>query len=157
MNSARYCKELPLAPGYFYQQAEAARKFSPQMDIDSSVSTSISETSALSAPIWDSAFAKLSAACDSLAARTNPPRHVYVDQFGGQPGACDRLASCAVSAMPAPGPKVPEPLRYVMAIKIYQRGVQWKQGVVIYMLLYTSLLCTTTPIHCTPLPLHPPL
>ena len=36
-------------------------------------------------------------------------------------------------------------------------GVQWKQGVVIYMTLYTSLLYSTTPIHCTPLRLHPPL
>ena len=40
---------------------------------------------------------------------------------------------------------------------ILQRGVQWKQGVVIYMMLYTSLLYNTTPIHCTPLPLHPPV
>ena len=42
-------------------------------------------------------------------------------------------------------------------IKILQRGVQWKQGVVICMTLYTSLLHNTTPIHCTPLRLHPPL
>ena len=41
--------------------------------------------------------------------------------------------------------------------KIHQRGVQWKQGVVIYMMLYTSLLFHTTPIHCTPLRLHPPV
>ena len=43
--------------------------------------------------------------------------------------------------------------------KIYipQRGVQWKQGVVIYMMLYTSLLYDTTPIHCTNLRLHPPV
>ena len=40
---------------------------------------------------------------------------------------------------------------------IPQRGVQWKQGVVTCTMLYTSLLCNTTPIHCTPLPLHPPL
>ena len=40
---------------------------------------------------------------------------------------------------------------------IPQRGVQWTQGVVIYLTLYTSLLCNTTPIHCTPDPLHPPL
>ena len=41
---------------------------------------------------------------------------------------------------------------------ILQRGMQWKQGVVICMVLYTILLYnTTTPIHCTPLPLHPPL
>ena len=39
-------------------------------------------------------------------------------------------------------------------LKIHQRGVQWKQGVVIDMMLYTSLLYNTTPIHCTPLPLH---
>ena len=38
-----------------------------------------------------------------------------------------------------------------------QRGVQLKQGVVIYMVLYTSSLYNTTPIHCTPHPLHPPL
>ena len=42
-------------------------------------------------------------------------------------------------------------------VKIHQRGVQWKQGVVIYMMLATSLLYSTTPIHCTPLPLHPPV
>ena len=42
-------------------------------------------------------------------------------------------------------------------VKIHQRGVQWKQGVVICMVLYTSLLYNTTLIHCTPLPLHPPL
>ena len=41
------------------------------------------------------------------------------------------------------------------AFKIHKRGVQWKQGVGIYMMLCTSLLHTTTPIHCTPLPLHP--
>ena len=35
--------------------------------------------------------------------------------------------------------------------KIHQRGVQWKQGVVVYMLLDTSVLYDTTPIHCTPL------
>ena len=40
---------------------------------------------------------------------------------------------------------------------ILQRGVQWKQGVVIRMLLYTILLCNTTQIHCTPLRLHPPV
>ena len=42
-------------------------------------------------------------------------------------------------------------------IYILQRGVQWNQGVVICMPLYTSLLHNTTPIHCTPHPLHPPL
>ena len=36
-------------------------------------------------------------------------------------------------------------------------GVQWKQGVVICMLLHTSLLYDATPIRCTPLRLHPPL
>ena len=40
--------------------------------------------------------------------------------------------------------------------KIPQRGVQWKQGVVIYMISYTSLSYNATPIRCTPLPLHPP-
>ena len=42
-------------------------------------------------------------------------------------------------------------------IYILQRGVQWKQGVVNYMRLHASLLYDTTPIHCTRLPLHPPL
>ena len=35
------------------------------------------------------------------------------------------------------------------------KGVQWKQGVVTYMILHTSLLYSTTPINCTHLPLHP--
>ena len=42
-------------------------------------------------------------------------------------------------------------------VYILQRGVQWKQGVVNYMMLYTILLYNTTPIHRTPDPLHPPL
>ena len=42
-------------------------------------------------------------------------------------------------------------------VYILQRGVQWKQGVVVYMTLYTIWLHNTTPIHCTPDPLHPPL
>ena len=42
-------------------------------------------------------------------------------------------------------------------LKIHQRGEQWKQCVVMYMMLYTSLLYNTTPIHCTSLPLHPPV
>ena len=41
--------------------------------------------------------------------------------------------------------------------QVHQRGMQLKQGVVIYMMLYTSLSYNTTPIHCTPLPLHPPV
>ena len=44
-----------------------------------------------------------------------------------------------------------------LTLKIHQRGVQWKQGVVIYIMSYTSSLHNTTPIHCTPLPLHPPV
>ena len=39
--------------------------------------------------------------------------------------------------------------------KIHQRGVQRKQGVVMHMMLCTGLLYDTTPIRCTPLPLHP--
>ena len=42
-------------------------------------------------------------------------------------------------------------------LDIPQKGVQRKQGVVISMTLYTSLLHNTTPIHCTPLRLHPPV
>ena len=52
---------------------------------------------------------------------------------------------------------------YVMLyyIMIYSRfikggGVQWKQGVMICMVLHTSLQYDTTPVHCTPLRLHPP-
>ena len=45
----------------------------------------------------------------------------------------------------------------LVLFKIHQRGVQWKQGVVIYIMLYTSSLYSTTPIHCTSLPLHPPV
>ena len=47
--------------------------------------------------------------------------------------------------------------RRLLLLKIHQRGAQWKQGVLIYMMLYTSALYNTTPIHCTPLRLHPPL
>ena len=42
-------------------------------------------------------------------------------------------------------------------LSIFIKGVQWKQGVVIYMLLSTTLLYNTTPIRCTPLPLQPPV
>ena len=41
-------------------------------------------------------------------------------------------------------------------VKIHQRGVQWKQGVVIYVMLYTVVLHDTTQIHCTPPPTAPP-
>ena len=66
------------------------------------------------------------------------------------------ILSCpqVMSGVLARGP--PEPVR-PPAIYILQKGVQWKQGVVVYMTLYTSLLYNTTPIHYTPLPLHPPL
>ena len=59
---------------------------------------------------------------------------------------------CVFSVAPiCPQPKLAE------RFYIPQRGVQWKQGVVIYLTLYASLLYNTTPIHCTPDPLHPPL
>ena len=35
--------------------------------------------------------------------------------------------------------------------------MQWKQGIVFYMMFYTSSLYNTTPIHCTPHPLHSPV
>ena len=54
-------------------------------------------------------------------------------------------------------PNVPHPSLGLPQLKIHQRGVQWKQGVVICMMLYTSLWYNATPIHCTPLPLHPPV
>ena len=37
------------------------------------------------------------------------------------------------------------------SVEIKQRGVQWKQGVVVYITLLAVLLYNTTPIHCTPL------
>ena len=37
-------------------------------------------------------------------------------------------------------------------VYMLQRGVQWKQGVVVYIILQAVLL---PPIHCTPLRLHP--
>ena len=66
-----------------------------------------------------------------------------------------RLSFRAGGSLPdeAGGPRVSRPGNFY----IPQRGVQWKQGVAIYMMLYTSLLYNTTPIHCTPLPLHPPV
>ena len=42
-------------------------------------------------------------------------------------------------------------------VKIHRWGVQWKQGVVVYIILHIVLLHNATPIHCTPLPLHFPL
>ena len=50
-----------------------------------------------------------------------------------------------LSARPAPCAAT-APTPQLVAIYIPQRGVQWKQGVVIYMMLYTSLLCNTTPL-----------
>ena len=35
--------------------------------------------------------------------------------------------------------------------KIHQRGVRWKKGLVIHVMLYTSLSYNTTPIRCAPL------
>ena len=54
----------------------------------------------------------------------------------------------------------PSELRALQAqkwhFKIHQRGVQWKQGVVVHIILWAVLIYDTTPIHCTPLRLHPP-
>ena len=44
-----------------------------------------------------------------------------------------------------------------LVVYIPQRGVQWKQGVVVYIILKAVLLYNTTQIHCAPLPLHPPV
>jgi len=42
-------------------------------------------------------------------------------------------------------------LRGVAApLKIQQRGVKWKQGVFIQIIVCTVLLHNATPIHCTP-------
>ena len=57
---------------------------------------------------------------------------------------------------PAPGLDPDGPGSEIGGVKIHQRGVQWKQGVVVYIILYVVLLYNTTPIHCTPLRLHPP-
>ena len=47
-------------------------------------------------------------------------------------------------------------IRYAWILKIHQRGVQWKQGVVVYIISWAVVLYNTTPIHCTALRLHPP-
>ena len=53
--------------------------------------------------------------------------------------------------------RLPFKSKYIESrVKTHQRGVQWKQGVVIYVLIYTSVLYGTTPINCSRLPLHPP-
>ena len=52
------------------------------------------------------------------------------------------------------------PARFAMTPLTTQdssKGVQWKQGVVVYIILTTGLLYHTIPIRCTPLPLHPPV
>ena len=64
------------------------------------------------------------------------------------------LVLCKTSFARSP-PRPPERKR--PAVYIPQRGVQWKQGVVMYMTLCASLLHNTTQIHGTPDPLHPPL
>ena len=56
-----------------------------------------------------------------------------------------------------PNYAVTHTVSHTSVLEIHQRGVQRKQGVVICMLLCTSLLYDTTPIHCTPLPPHPPV
>ena len=66
---------------------------------------------------------------------------MIIDDFG-----------CSYSIPRRRAPRLTSPPRRVY---IPQRGVQWKQGVVIYMMLYISLLYNTTRIRCTPLPLHP--
>jgi hypothetical protein len=45
----------------------------------------------------------------------------------------------------------------LLDLKIQQRGVQWKQGVVVDIMSCVISAHNTTPIHCTPFPLHPPL
>jgi len=42
-------------------------------------------------------------------------------------------------------------------LKIQQRRVQWKEGVVMFSILHTLSLHNATPNHYTPIPLHPPL
>ena len=51
---------------------------------------------------------------------------------------------CRLPASPQRGP-----------VYIPQTGVQWKQGVVVHIVLCAVLLYNTTPIHRTPLRLHP--
>ena len=58
---------------------------------------------------------------------------------------CNQKALCISSP-----PLFIPPLLLLPRFYILQRGVQWKQGVAIYMMLCTSLLYNTTPVHCTP-------
>ena len=41
-------------------------------------------------------------------------------------------------------------MRICVTIKMHQRGVQWKQGVVVHIIVCVLLLHNATPIHCTP-------
>ena len=65
------------------------------------------------------------------------------------------MLSLSSSASPLARARALQPQKW--HVKIHQRGVQWKQGVVICMMLCTSLLYDTTSIHCTLLPLHDPV
>jgi len=67
-------------------------------------------------------------------------RKICADRAGRRPRRC-RGCGCRGSRMAQDSTK----------------GVQWKQGVVIYIMSCTVSLHDATPIHCTPLPLHPPL
>ena len=76
--------------------------------------------------------------------------HTFMGYVEGLPQAFGVLLFCRSLPRQSKTASTPTPRFYIL-----QRGVQWKQGVVIYMALYTSLLYNTTPIHCTPLRLHP--
>ena len=92
--------------------------------------------------LWNNMWLQLqwlqSAGCPGAEVACSRTWHVWCRPAGG-------TAACGALVL------------HLQSLKIHQRGVQWKQGVVIYMVLYTSWLYTTTPIHCTPLPLHPPM
>ena len=100
----------------------------------------------------------------------SPPFEQGLACTSGRSGASSRFPAVAAAprrahllsylplahAMLSVGAPVPHRI-FLVSLKIHQMGVQWKQGVVVYMMLYTSLLHDTTPMHCTPLPVHSPV
>ena len=64
-----------------------------------------------------------------------------------------RLCSANLSASPEPRPEVGR----AWADQDSSKGRAVETGCSGYIILYAVLLYNTTPIHCTPLRLHPPL
>ena len=62
---------------------------------------------------------------------------------------------CAAEAETRCGVRARYLAHVLRTVYVLQRGVRWKQGVVVYILSRAVLLFNNTPIHRTPLPTHP--